>query len=55
MQYIANNLKNTEKRLKHKLVLKEDPYKEEFPMNYPVPDFGVDQDVKNTKSSIDLA
>ena len=41
--------------MKHKLNFMNDPIppvEESHPMNYPVPDFGVDEDVKFTQNNI---
>jgi len=46
-----------EKRLKHEISFwKEDlPKDVDHPMNYSVPDFGVDQDIKYTQNNIKQA
>jgi len=53
--YTDNNIKLTEKKMKHKLNFFNDPVpptEESHPVNYAVPDFGVDEDVKYTQRNI---
>jgi len=53
--YTENNIKLTEALMKHKLNFYNDPVpptEESHPVNYAVPDFGVDEDVKYTQRNI---
>jgi len=53
IKYTENNIKLTETLLKHKLnFMNDDLKKDEYPMNYKVADFGVDEDVKYTQKNI---
>ena len=56
-QYTLNNIKKTEKKLKHKLNFmndKPDP-KDEYPMNYKVANFGQDPEITTTLSNMRAA